>query len=860
MRRCITLPVLVFLSCSTAIPVMAAGRHGHAQQNRAHKAVPPRPGPTQVLPPTPPPTGADTQAGPADDDISADVLLKGLPPSWQAKVLDTPLPPPQSDSRTARAGKPGTTTARAGGNTTSGSAGQMASSVSRVLLPVPPDMGIAAFRSGNTFIIVVDNAQQMDTSALRGDGIFSALTVDTLPEATLIKVRLPDTRKLYLSQQAEGWVLGDKPPPDADYADRRMIIPRQVDGGILYPMRRPGRVLSIDDPASGTRLLVGTSTTDDGGILSLRKGDGYDVWPTTEGVVVAAHAPDIGMHATSDGALLTRDGKAFADSGAAVYASDVDLKWLGLRNLPVPELETRWRKALVTAADATPVEEFDRRLDAARAAFAIGSFVEARGILTVALQDDPGEAARPEVRFLLAASELLSGNTEGASMLEGPWAENEQRALQLWRGLYLALGNRQGPEAAHMLARDFARIENYPQPVRDTLLPIAAEEIGRYGSREDLAVLDKLPSGSLYQVATAFRDLRLGKRDQAYATFRKLTMDKDPVVAEKALEQTISIDLADGRMKPEAAAEAFAGLIPDARLAGREAVVRLLQADAHMRAGRWSDALAAIDKAQAGDKPAPESVATPMLFQTLEQIARSTPDNSDKEVLLHNAAVLRAHLPDLPPGARKAEIMTAYGRMLRGLGLPDEAAQVLSDTIPMLESPLSRATAGEELAGIQLERHQPQDALDVLNRTDDASLPDDVKASRRLVSANAALAMGDSSKAISILNTDADPSSLDMLAHIHESKAEWPAAVAALRKLAQLSIPETGELTPTQQALALRMASDASQASDRGALHWISHRIGTRPMDPDNDRLFKLLTRRVGDAASASAGLPATPL
>ncbi len=208
------------------------------------------------------------------------MLLKGLPESWRAVVLDKPTPPqqvPQNGNKSARAvaGKP-----PAPANGQNGSAtGQTAMSTNRVLIPVPSDMGIAAFQSANRFLIVVDNARPMDTSALRGDGIFSSLTVSTLADATLIQVQLPDTRKLYLSQQAEGWVLGDQPPPVTDYDDRRVINPRPGDGGILYPMRKPGRVLSITDPASGSRLFVGTSTMDDGGILSLRVGKGYESGP-----------------------------------------------------------------------------------------------------------------------------------------------------------------------------------------------------------------------------------------------------------------------------------------------------------------------------------------------------------------------------------------------------------------------------------------------------------------------------------------------------------------------------------------------------------------------------------------------------
>ncbi|MFT9014573.1 MAG: hypothetical protein ABF990_02390 [Acetobacter sp.] len=878
MKRCFAVSLAVLLSCSVAMPVLGAGRrtqpvrHDRAVPTGTKKPTSPEQAAAQSAGQSPgqsapqPDASSPAAAGAASPDA---VVLKGLPAAWAATVLDKPAPPPPaatgtraaSDSphdkngRTAKS-SPAKTGAQAGaalaaaGAAVQGAAAA-ASSQARILIPTPAGVGLAAFQSGNRFIIVLDKAEAMDTSALRGDGIFSGLTVTTLPDATLIQVPLPDTRALYLSQQVEGWILGDKPPP-GDYGDRRVINPRKADDGILYPMRRPGRVLSITDPASRTRLLVGTSTTDDGGILSLRSGEGYDVWPTTEGVVVAAWSQGIGLRATSDGALLSMDGKAFPDTGAAVYASDVDFKWLGLRDLPLPELAQRFRAATLAAAASEPAQRFARRLDAAKAAFALGSFVEARGILTVALEDDPEEATQPQVRFLLAASELLSGNRQGASLLEGPWPDNQQRAVQLWRGLYLAALGGRDTEASHLLARDFGRLRSYPAAVRDTILPVAAEEIGRYGSQEDVEALGKLPAGAPYELVSAFTQLRSGKRKEAYAAFQKLASAKDPLVAEKAMEQKISLDLANGSMTPAAAADAFELLLADARLAGREAAVRLLQADAYMRAQNWSAALGAIDNALTSSAPTADSVTTPLLFQTLAGIAAQGAKESDKKALLYDTAMLKSHLPILPPGEKKAEILAAYGTMLQGLGLPDDAAQAYSDAIPMLDAPDARARAGEGLANADLARKRPQDAVTALTRTDAPDLPDDIKSARRRAAARVALALGDQAKALFLLQGDTSPQALDTSAGIHEAKSEWAMATADLRIVAETAIPQAGALSESQQALALRLASDASQAGDHSTLDWIAGLVGSRALGGDNDRMFRLLTQPT-DASVATA-------
>ncbi|MBS0964989.1 hypothetical protein JK165_02570 [Acetobacter okinawensis] len=878
MKRCL-LPLALLLSCSAMTTVADAARRNRAP--RTTLSVPPKaPVAAGVAAAgaaagvaTAAAAGAATQPTPGapaspTDPAAADAdLLKGLPAPWKATVLDVPLapPPPAPNPTPAKGHRPGQKAGQpsgAGGRLAGDSSGPVsvpASSTSRVLIPVSPRMGLAAFRSGDSFVIVVDNAEPMDTSALRGDGVFSTLTVTTLPGATLLQVKLPDTRQFFLSQQAEGWILGDKPPPGNVYGDRRVINPIVADGGILYPMRKPGRVLTIADPASGKKLFVGTSTTDDGGILAFRHGDGYDVWPTTEGVVVAASSPDVGLRATPEGALLTSAVSPLADSKVAVYANTVDLDWLGLQNLPDDQLEQRLHKALLAAADSDPAQRFAARLEEARAAFGVGAFLEARGILTVALEDDPEEAVRPEVSFLLAASELLSGNMDGAFLLEGPWPDNEQRATQLWRGLYLASRGGHEAEAAHLLARDFSRLDNYPNSVRSVLLPFAAEQIGRYGSAEDLSVLDKLPKGAAYTLASAFRDLRTGRRSQAYDAFNALSVDPDPVVAEKALEQKISLDMSDGKLTPVAAADMFSSLMPDARLAGREATVRLLQADAYMRAHKWPEALATLDLVKDTPEQVSEPVLSPMLFQTLAAVASEVVKDTDRDAILHGAAMLRAHLSALQPGTKKGEILMAYGKMLLGLGLADEAQQAFSDAVPMLDSPELKALAGQGLAESYIALKDLDGATDVLKRTDDPSLPDDMKSSRRRLQARINLARGDQTAALGLLNGDSFADSLDMTARIHESRGEWPAAVASVRKMAEADIPPHGPLSAPQQTLALRLASDASQASDAQTLAWLAQLVGDRTMDGESGRVFRLLTQ-VGAPKPATPAKPgATP-
>ncbi len=720
----------------------------------------------------------------------------------------------------------------------------------RILIPVPGQMGIAAYQSGDRLIILVDGRHPMDVSALHGDGMFAQLAVTPLPDMTLIALPVPDTRALYLSQQSNGWVLGDQPPPVVDYTDRREISPTLREDGLYFPMRKPGRVFSVVDPVSNTPLLVGTTVLDDGGMLSLRRGRDYDVWPSLEGIVIAQHdPPQVTMKVVAKGDLLQRaDGQPLADMDRAIYASDVDLNWLGLKNLTVEQARERYRRALVAAADSTPGQRFKRRFEAAQAALGVGAFPDARAIMDVALEDDPEEAFRPDVRFFLAATDLLTGQMKGASQLMQQWPEQAMRATKLWQGLYEAMAGGKDDEAARLLARDMPRLMNYPEPLRATLLPLAAEEIARHGGPAEWHALDHLPEGSVYRFAQAVRALRSGREDEAIHLLEDLSVDKDPVVAEKAMEEGVALSLRDGHITPEKAARQYASLLPDARLAGRDGVVNMLRAGANIRAKKWEDALQALSQVEGTPLQQEPARVQALLGKALTGLVEDLPKSSsggqaaqNEAGLVRGAALMRAYLPDLMASDQKGDLLLSYGQLLGRLGLADKAGEAMTTAIPMMTDPQRRAAGGDALAENEIQRGLFDDASATLGRTAPTPMPPQEAMVRNRIMARMMAASGKPEVALYLLSADQSPQAADMRARIHEGREEWSPAVADLRNMVEQLLPEQGALSVSQQLLALRLASDASRAGDVGALNWIKSRVGERPFEGDAGRMFHLL-------------------
>ncbi len=806
-----------------------------------------------------------------------DPLLQGVPSGWGAHVLgvgaaqggavakkQAPVAPADHKDQSlnqfleeagreqaSAAGPRGTEPSHVS-QTVSNEPAASVSSRNRVLLPVPEQMGIAAYQSGDRFIILVDARQPMDVSALHGDGIFSRLGVTTLPDLTMISLPVPDTRQLYLSQQSDGWVLGDQPPPGMDYTDRPEITPQPRGNGLLFPMRRPGRVFSIKDPASGTPLVVGTTALDDGGLLSLRKGKDYDVWPSLEGVVIAQHEPpQVVMRAIMQGDLLQRaDDRPLADMDRAVYASDVDLNWLGLKHLTASQAQERYRQALVAAADSSPKDRFRKRLEAAQAALGVGAFPDARAIMDVALEDDPEEAFRPDIRFFLAATDLLTGQMNAAAQLVQEWPEQAMRATKLWQGLYEALSGEKASDATRLLARDMPRLLNYPEPLRSSLLPVAAELIARRGTPEEREALNHLPEDSKFRFIQAVRALRDGDEKKATSLLEALSVDHDPVIAEKAMEEGVALSFRDGHLSAEKAARQYASLLPDARLSGRDGIVNMLRAGADIRAHQWEPAIQALDQARQAPPPHDEARMQALLSAALSGVVQGLSEPAgaghkvtpqDEATLLHEAALLRAHMPDLPASAKKGDLLLAYGKLLGRLGLDEQAGDAMSTAIPMMKNPQDKAAAGDALAENEIRRGLFDKASDILASTGNTSLPAQETARRTRLMASMAAASGKPEVALYLLGADQDPQAADMRAHIHENREEWSPAITDLRSMAEQLLPPQGELTVDQQLLALRFASDASRAGDAGALEWIRNRVGDRPFEGDAGRMFRLL-------------------
>nr|WP_242011844.1 hypothetical protein [Acetobacter oeni] len=726
--------------------------------------------------------------------------------------------------------------------------------ISKIFLPMGDGAGIAAFWSRNDFIIVSDHATQLDAGALKDTGPFSSVEVRTPGGITVVTFHFDGRQPLTLSRQPGGWILAVTPKEEGGLAH---LSPEQKDGGILYRMPQPGRIVELSDPASGARLLVATSLAKVPGPRLPHRHVGYEIWPSLQGLVFAVESDQIEVRDGGGGPFLDAVGKGaipLANGASGRVVDDrVDWSWLGLRSLSPAALREDYRRHWTQAAMLPPENRNEARLAAARSAFALGDAHNARAILATATQDDPELALLPNVAFLRAASELLAGNVAGASVLDSA-DTGEDGAL--WRGLYMERAGNNPAQAASLLAGAYSRLADYPVMLRDRLQPEAAAFIAQYGSDQDRSVLSPLPVEPAYGAAKAFLELRAGDQNKALASFQLLAKKKDPVLFEAGCEQAIGLRLAMGQLHPAEAADAYELLIPTARQVGREDIVRQAEVSALMQAGQWQKALAAADE-QMRVFPDGRAAMVSLVQDILLHLAESSDGaGSHQTDAIDSVALIESHIDQIPDGPVKGRILAGLGAKLWGLGLPGRAALAFERALPLAPGNDQRAAWGGELARADIEAQRLGQARRALDETADPAAGGDIASRRRVIAASLLAKEGNKDQALQMLAQDESDQSLDLRGRLLEEERKWPDAVLVVGRLATKNIPEQGTLTDMQQDMAVRLATDAARANDGETLDRLREWVGRRRMTPERIRVFDLLVTSPEDDIRRRAGGP----
>ena len=705
-----------------------------------------------------------------------------------------------------------------------------------VLLPFDQDVGAAAFRHEAEAWIVFDEARPIEAASFQDQPAFAGATVQVLPAGTVLRLPLQRDQRVGLRRVAKGWIvtIGSSPGPTGT-----AILPSVQADRLVFPVGAVGHVVAVTDRGTGENLQVGTLRATSPGVPVPYRAPEFNILPSWQGVVAEFLSDRASLRDIPEGFAVetgmplsptSNTTRAFAN--AAVLTRRFDFP-----ALPVPSLLHRLQAQMADQGAAPPQGRLLPREAAAQTMIALGMGPEAESLLQLAEAEDPHASDDPDVQGLIGIAALLSGRLSEADGILNPGLDGSDE-VSLWRAVLAADRQDASPAAASMFSTSIKLILSYPTALRDRLLPLAAETMANGGATaaadELLTTLQDEPRLAL---ARAIRFEAKGDAAGARSLYKALAMGRDRLVSARAAARAVRLDLTTHTISPAEAADELERGFLDWRGDARERDLRLEVVDLRAKAGQWRRAFSLLRETAAlypEDMPAFRDRTTKLLTTLLRDDQASSISPLDLVTLAEeNAEEAAKAAPD--------EVTALLADRLMALDLPKQAEPVFERMMMAAADGPGKATLGASLASIRLGEGDVSGAEAALSASDAPSLPAALAEQRGLLSARLRAKSHDVTGASAILASLNTAAADDLRSTILADAGDWRGSEASLRSLTDRSVPATGQLTPFQQDLLLRLASAEARAGDDDAARDLGVRESSRVLPPRSD-MFRLLT------------------
>ena len=709
---------------------------------------------------------------------------------------------------------------------------------SAISLPFGSTTGLAAFRRGDTALLVFDEARPLDLAALRGDRVFGSAAVQLLPTATVIRFRPPAGTELAVARTPNGWTV----TAGAAASPVEAIGPVLADRRLDFATAAPGAVVSISDPDTGGIVLVGTLRQPGQGVPVSRRTSEFVLLPTWQGIAVEPLSDKILLRVVQNGFQLTAApaGLALAASppDAAAYAGATGMtRRYDLPPLPTASLLRQLQSEIDAAAMAPPLARAPSRRAAAQTMVALGLGAEAQAMLRLAAAGDAREADDPDAIGLGAIAALLAGRDDEADGLSDPRLTGTDE-IALWRAVREARQHEGSPAAASVFAATLPLLLSYPAELRGRLLPLVAETMALNKSEGVDALFSSHPDDRSLALARGIWLQAKGDKDGALAIFDRLAAGADRLARVRAAPRAVELRLSTGAIDAKQAADALEKQFYAWRGDQHELALRERVAELRSQSGNWRAALALLRETET---LAPDD--QPAIHERLKELfaAFLADHDADRQSPFDLVALVDENADLLPDGAQGAELAARLADRLLALDLPKRADPVLAKLVQS-SAGAARAGFGLRLASSRLREGNADGALAALSASGADELPAELVEQRVLVQARALARRGDQGTAIALLeaagSAEADAARADIL----EEARDWREAEHALADYAGKTVPATGPLNDTQRRTLLRLAGATAQAGDPAALAALRQREGQRMAGGSLGDMFRLLT------------------
>lgn len=796
-------------------------------------------------------------------DVPAGIKLpdqpKAEPEVWRAtggndvdKMPPSPEKPPASFAEEVR-------------NFVSAEARRIGNTV-RVVFPFSEPVSSAVFRRNDSIWLVFDTDATIDTRGMVSALAETAETIEVqqFDDYQILRLDMNDPVLATVGVDGNAWslVIGDLILEPS----RPLQLERNVrgDGGsvlrVLY--QDPQNIRQVTDPFVGDAISLVTGFGPPRGLLKPQNFVDLDALSSAQGIAIVSKSDGVKMKILGDDVIIEKEGglalsnnylrggtgalNNIVDPEESGYVEFVSLstegpgayrsRLLELQNKLSKAPEGRRRKPLMALARFYLAHQFAQ---------------EALGLMKLALEEEPALAEDSNFNLMMGAAQTMADRPDEAfAHLNRPDLKNSPDAA-VWQTIVdVKLGNWTSARIA--MPRGRAVVGNYPPAIQTEFKLAAAQamvEVNDFGVAN--SVLAEIEPAEVTRTQAARYDIlrgrvadASGRSQEALTVFDLVTRSDDRPRAAEAEYRALRIRYRDGELTVDETLDQLAGLATSWR--GDEIELKTLRFLAQLNAerGHYREAFEAMKSAVQAE---PDSDTTRLLQEEMNGLFNSLfLDGKADEMPPVKALALYYDFREMTPIGRQGdEMVRLLAKRLVEVDLLDQATELLRHQVDNRLKGAARAQIAADLAAIYLMDRKAEEALRVLNRTRQASLPSTLERQRNIVEARALTESGRPDLALELVR-NMRGSDVDRLrADTFWAAESWRDAGEQLEAMHGSRWSDNIPLEDLERRDILRAAIAYSLAGDQLSLQRLKTKYMTKMADSSEALAFEVVTRPV---------------
>jgi tetratricopeptide (TPR) repeat protein len=736
----------------------------------------------------------------------------------------------------------------------------------RVVFPFSEPVSSAVFRRNDSIWLVFDTDATIDTRGMVSALAETAETIEVqqFDDYQILRLDMNDPVLATVGVDGNAWslVIGDLILEPS----RPLQLERTVrgDGGsvlrVLY--QDPQNIRQVSDPFVGDAISLVTGFGPPRGLLKPQSFVDLDALSSAQGIAIVSKSDGVKMKILGDDVIIEKEGglslsNQYLRGGTGALNSIVDpedsnyVEFVSLST----EGPGAYRSRLLELQDKLSKAPEGRRrkpLMALSRFYLAHQFAqEALGLMKLALEEEPALAEDSSFNLMMGAAQTMANRPEEAyGYLNRPDLKNSPDAA-VWQTLVdVKLGNWTAARIA--MPRGRAVVGNYPPAIQTEFKLAAAQamvEVNDFGVANGI-LAEIEPSEVTGAQAARYDILRgrvadaSGRSQEALTVFDLVTRSDDRPRAAEAEYRALRIRYRDGELTIDETINRLEGLATSWR--GDEIELKTLRflAQLHAERGQYREAFEAMKSAVQAE---PDADTTRLLQEEMNGLfnALFLDDKADEMPPVKALALYYDFREMTPIGRQGDEMVRLLAKRLVEVDLLDQATELLRHQVDNRLKGAARAQIAADLAAIYLMDRKADEALRVLNRTRQASLPSTLERQRNIVEARALTESGRPDLALELVR-NMRGSDVDRLrADTFWAAESWRDAGEQLEAMHGSRWSDNIPLDELERRDILRAAIAYSLAGDQLSLERLQTKYMTKMADSSEALAFEIVTRPI---------------